>query len=191
MEPSVGDDGVPTFARLLTRPGESVYRCFVDTRKDRKGKPVYYCSDCGFKSDRLHRLIGHQRSKRGHRPFACPDEGWRVHPLLLPQTLRPSDPHHPAPRTPFRSVGQLLIARVVFVVVIFADTPRRVWVTIGVIEMACSPASSGTYSLLVPAPRGRDGRLTNVHIIFNCSGDTIVKKNMARHIIQVMDAHVH
>ncbi len=79
---------------LLARPGESVYRCFVDTRKDRKGKPVYYCSGCGFKSDRLHRLIGHQRSKRGHRPFACPDQSWYV---LPPSLTTPHPTSHPAP----------------------------------------------------------------------------------------------
>ena len=107
-----------------------------------------------------------------------------------PSAPQPLTTPHPAPRTPLRSVGQLLIACVVFVVVIFADTPRRVWVTTGVIEMACSPASGGTYSLLLSASRGRDGRLTNVYIIYNCSEDTIVKKNMARHI-QVMHAHVH
>ena len=102
IELSVGDDGVPTFARLLARPGESVYRCFVDTRKDRKGKPVYYCSDCGFKSDRLHRLIGHQRSKRGHRPFACPDNGWYVHspPPPPPSAPQPLTTPHLAPRAP-------------------------------------------------------------------------------------------
>ena len=87
MDPSVGDLGVPTSARLLARPGESVYRCFVDTKKDRKGKLVYSCSGCGFKSDRLHRLIGHQRSKRGHRPFACPDRGWYVQPPPPTPTL--------------------------------------------------------------------------------------------------------
>lgn len=95
MDPSVGDLGVPTSARLLARPGESVYRCFVDTKKDRKGKLVYSCSGCGFKSDRLHRLIGHQRSKRGHRPFACPDRGWYVQTPSYPHT--PSLPHANAP----------------------------------------------------------------------------------------------
>jgi len=97
-EPSVGDLGVPTCALLLARPGESVYRCFVDTRKDRKGRAVYYCAACGFKSDRLHRLVGHQRSKRSHRPFACPDHGWYVHT-------------HPSPHTPLGFAGRLLTAR--------------------------------------------------------------------------------
>lgn len=79
LEPLVGDVDVPTYALFVARPGESVYRAFVETKKDRKGKPMYYCCACAFKSDRLHRVIGHQRSKRGHRPFACPDEGWYVH----------------------------------------------------------------------------------------------------------------
>lgn len=80
LEPLVGSIGMPTCAPLLARPGESAYRVFVDTKKDRKGKPMYYCCTCAFKSDRLHRVIGHQRAKRGHRPFVCPDEGWYVHP---------------------------------------------------------------------------------------------------------------
>ena len=86
-EPLVGDADVPACAQLLARRGESIYRCFVDTRKGQKGKSVYYCTECGFMSDRLHRLLGHQRSKRGHRPFACPDEGWYVHPS---RTLSPN-----------------------------------------------------------------------------------------------------
>jgi len=81
VEPFVGDNGVPTCAVLLARKGESVYRCFVATKKDGKGKHVHYCIACGFKSKRLHRVIGHQRYKRGHSPFVCPDKGWCVHYL--------------------------------------------------------------------------------------------------------------
>ena len=84
VEAHVGDDGVPPCALQLARPGESVYRCFVDSGKDRRGQPVYSCSACPFKSDRLHRVVGHQRSKRGHRPFVCPDEGWYAHPSNPP-----------------------------------------------------------------------------------------------------------
>lgn len=80
-----------------------------------------------------------------------------------------------------------------FVVVIFADTQQRAWVIIEVVEMAWRPANYGTYGLLLllfSASRERDGRLTKVHIIIHCSGDNIVKKNMARHQ-QVMHAHVY
>ena len=104
MEPSIGDDGVPACAILLSREGESVYRCFVGTRRERKGKPMHYCTECGFKSKRLHQVIGHQRYKRGHSPFVCPDYGWCVHNL------------------PPGSVWQQLTAPFVFVVVIFVDT---------------------------------------------------------------------
>jgi hypothetical protein len=84
-EPVVGDLEVPACALLLARPGHSVYRVFVETKRDRKGKPVYHCcaSACAFKSDRLHRVIGHQRNKRNHRPFVCPDEGWCVVPMPM------------------------------------------------------------------------------------------------------------
>ena len=65
------------------------YRCFVDTRKDERdrggSKPVYYCLACGFKSDRLHRLIGHQRSKRGHRPLRA-----QIKAVMYTHTLSPS-----------------------------------------------------------------------------------------------------
>jgi len=81
MEPLVGDNGVPPCAVLLARKGESVYRCFVATRKDGKGKQVHHCIACGFKSKRLYRAIGHQRYKRGHSPFVCPDIEWYVHYL--------------------------------------------------------------------------------------------------------------
>ena len=74
MEPSVGDVGVPIYAVLLAASGESVYRCFVDTKTDQEGKTEYHCSSCGFKSNRLDRSIEHQRSKRGHRPFALRDK---------------------------------------------------------------------------------------------------------------------
>ena len=50
-EPLVGDADVPTCAQLLARPGESVHRCFVDIRKDWKGKSVDYCTACGFMRD--------------------------------------------------------------------------------------------------------------------------------------------
>ena len=71
-EPAIGGDGVPACAILLGRKGESVYRCFVETRRERKGKHVHYCTQCEFKSKRLHRVIRHQRQKRGHKPPVCP-----------------------------------------------------------------------------------------------------------------------
>ena len=74
VEPSVGDVGVPACALFLARSGESVYRCFVDARKDQEGNTKHYCSACGFNSGQLVRLIEHQRSKRGHRPFALQEE---------------------------------------------------------------------------------------------------------------------
>jgi hypothetical protein len=61
---------------------------------------------------------------------------------------------------PFGFAGRLLISHFVFVVVIFGDTLRRVWVTIGAVEMACTPANGGTYVL---CSRGRNDRLTKVH----------------------------
>ena len=48
VEPLVGDAGVQACALLLARPGDSVYRCFVDTVKDRRGRPVYHCRACAF-----------------------------------------------------------------------------------------------------------------------------------------------
>ena len=81
VEPSVGD------------PDGYVDCCFVGTREDwgdRGGsRPVYYCFVCGFKSGRLHRLMGHQRSKHGHWPFACPYQGWYVHTHSLSQPPPP------------------------------------------------------------------------------------------------------
>ena len=79
MEPSIGDYGVPECATLLARKGESVWCCFVGTRREKEGKHVHYCTQCGFKNKRLHQVIGHQRQKRGHNPFVCPDYGWCVH----------------------------------------------------------------------------------------------------------------
>ena len=103
------------------------YRCFVDTRKDERdrggSKPVYYCLACGFKSDRLHRLIGHQRSKRGHRPLRA-----QIKAVMYTHTLSPRPP------PPLGSQDQLLICP--FRVVTFADTLRRVWVIIEALEMA-------------------------------------------------------
>ena len=129
VEPLIGDFGVPTAALLLARPGDSAYRVFVDTKKDRKGKPMYYCCTCPFKSDRLHRVIGHQRSKRGHRPFACPDEGWYVHSQVCPRAA--ADP-----------------PCVLIFIVIFVDTPQRALVTIGAVGMACKPARDGMCGLI-------------------------------------------
>lgn len=75
-EPVVGAPGVPACAAQLAPAGESVYRCFVVLDKPRKNKPVYKCANCEYTSDRLHRVVGHQRVKRNHKPFACPDVGW-------------------------------------------------------------------------------------------------------------------
>ena len=75
-EPLVGGEGVPMSASQLAPMGESVYRCFVVLGKPKKNKPVFKCATCEYTSDRLHRVVGHQRVKRGHKPFACVDDGW-------------------------------------------------------------------------------------------------------------------
>jgi len=120
MEPFVGDNGVPPCAVLLARQGESVYRCFVATKKDGKGKHVHHCIACGFKSKRLHRVIGHQRYKRGHSPFVCPDKGWYVHSL---------------PHLPYFPVWQLINPPIPCLLVVFlVDILWSAWMTIGLVE---------------------------------------------------------
>ena len=88
-EPSIGD------------PYGYVECCFVGTRGDRGGsRPVYYCFVCGFKSGRLHRLMGHQRSKHGHWPFACPYQGWYVHIHTFSPSPHPLWVRRPAANLP-------------------------------------------------------------------------------------------
>ena len=75
-EPLVGDEGVPVCALQLAPTGESVFRCFVVMGKTKKNKLVFKCATCEYTSDRLYRVVRHQRVKRGHKPFACVDDGW-------------------------------------------------------------------------------------------------------------------
>jgi len=75
-EPLVGGDGVPGCALQLAPKGESIYRCFVVLGRPKRNRPVFECATCEYTSDRLHRVVGHQRSKRKHKPFACGDDGW-------------------------------------------------------------------------------------------------------------------
>ena len=91
MEPCVGDAGVPACALLLARSGESVYLCFVDTRKDQEGSIEHYCTACGFKSGRLDQLIEHQRSKRGHLRDEPDWEGLFQEVWYLKQEEEPSN----------------------------------------------------------------------------------------------------
>lgn len=76
QESLVGEEGVPTCALQLAPKGESVYRCFVVPGKSKKNKPMFKCATCEYTSDRLHRVVGHQRIKRNHKPFVCGDVGW-------------------------------------------------------------------------------------------------------------------
>ena len=76
IEPLVGDEGVPTCTLQLASRGESVYRCFVVPGKSKDNIPMFECATCEYTSNRLHRVIEHQRVKRNHRPFACGDVGW-------------------------------------------------------------------------------------------------------------------
>ena len=80
-EPTVGAPGVPICALQLAEKGQSVYCCFLVSEKDRKGKILGYksASDPNSTRDRLHRAIGRERVKYGHRPFRCPrnhDSNW-------------------------------------------------------------------------------------------------------------------
>jgi len=80
-EPTVGAPGVPICALQLAEKGQSIYCCFLISEKDRKGKILgYKCpSDPNSTRDRLHRAIGRERVKYGHRPFKCPgnhDSNW-------------------------------------------------------------------------------------------------------------------
>lgn len=71
-EPTVGAKGVPKWADKLALSGRSLYECFVKTARE-NGSIIYKCSSkgCKFKSTRLRRVVGHQRKKRNHKPFAC------------------------------------------------------------------------------------------------------------------------
>ena len=80
-EPTVGAPGVPICALQLAEKGQSVYCCFLVSVRDRKGKILGYksASDPNSTLDRLHRAIGRERVKYGHRPFKCPrnhDASW-------------------------------------------------------------------------------------------------------------------
>jgi hypothetical protein len=80
-EPVVGAPGVPTCALQLAEKGQSIYCCFLIAEKDRKGKILGYkcASDPNSVRDRLHRAIGRERVRYGHRPFRCPrhhDRNW-------------------------------------------------------------------------------------------------------------------
>ena len=75
LESLVGEPGIPVSASQLAKRGHSIWACFVK-RVRRKGRLIFKCTACGHESDRLHRAVGHQRAKWGHKPFACPDPGW-------------------------------------------------------------------------------------------------------------------
>ena len=75
LESLVGESGVPLSALQLAKRGDSIWACFVK-RVRRKGKLIFKCTACGHESDRLHRAVGHQRTKWGHKPFPCTDLGW-------------------------------------------------------------------------------------------------------------------
>jgi hypothetical protein len=76
LEPAVGTEDVPPWATQLAMEGRSIYECLVDTTRE-KGATIYRCASrgCNFRSQKLRRVVGHQRKKRGHRPFEC-----KVHP---------------------------------------------------------------------------------------------------------------
>ena len=76
QEPLVGGEGVPTCALQLAPKGGSIYQCFVVPGKSMRNKPIFKCATCDYTSDRLHRVVGHQRIKRNHKPFVCGDVGW-------------------------------------------------------------------------------------------------------------------
>ena len=76
QEPLVGEEGVPICALQLAPKGKSIYQCFVVPGKPKKNQPMFKCATCEYTSDRLHRVVGHQRIKRNHKPFACEDVGW-------------------------------------------------------------------------------------------------------------------
>ena len=75
LESLVGEPGIPVSALQLAQQGHSIWACFVK-RVRRKGRLIFKCASCGHESDRLHRAVGHQRAKWGHKPFACTDPGW-------------------------------------------------------------------------------------------------------------------
>ena len=75
LESLVGEPGVPVSALQLAKRGNSIWACFVK-RVRRKGRLIFKCTACGHETDRLHRAVGHQRTKWGHKPFACTDPGW-------------------------------------------------------------------------------------------------------------------
>jgi len=75
LESLVGESDVPLSALQLAKRGDSVWACFVK-RVRRKGRLIFKCTACGHETDRLHRAVGHQRTKWGHKPFPCTDLGW-------------------------------------------------------------------------------------------------------------------
>jgi hypothetical protein len=75
LESHVGELGVPVSALRLARRGHSIWACFFK-RVRRKGTLFFKCTTCGHESNRLHRAVSHQRTKWGHKPFACTDPGW-------------------------------------------------------------------------------------------------------------------
>jgi len=80
-EPTVGAPDVPICALQLAETGQSIYCCFLVPVRDRKGKILGFksASDPNSTRDRLHRAIGRERVKFGHRPFKCPgnhDPNW-------------------------------------------------------------------------------------------------------------------
>jgi len=73
-ETKVGDPGVPACASQLADDACSIFMCFIVKIK-RQGAMKYKCVDCGHTVKRVDRALEHQRFKRGHQPFRCP-EGW-------------------------------------------------------------------------------------------------------------------
>jgi hypothetical protein len=73
-ERNVGGPGVPGCASQLATSGSSVFMCCVAKIK-RQGVTKYKCIECNHIVDRIDRALEHQRSKRDHKPFACP-QGW-------------------------------------------------------------------------------------------------------------------
>ena len=77
MEPRVDGEGVPECARLLASPEDSIWACFY-RRVRRDGLAIFKCAECPHQAPRLDRAVDHQRSKLGHKPFACMDRRWYV-----------------------------------------------------------------------------------------------------------------
>ena len=99
MGPSVGDDGVPTFALLLAPPGESVYRCFVILGKI--GKASRFITVVGEDSRATDCIdwLGTNDLSAAIDPLpAQMKAGPPPPPPQDPQTLRPSPPRTHTPR---------------------------------------------------------------------------------------------